>query len=113
MDIKNQPDKQGFYDTAYTLQEVADLVNLAMNDSLGDEITAVRIATRRTLLKLEEDLETAEFLKLVDQVHKGANTVANLLRAQRAISDQAANGLLKAIAQVIQELATEKAWAIL
>jgi hypothetical protein len=112
MESEKQSGKAGFYDTAFSLEEVTDLLNLAMENGLDDEIAAVRIATRRTLKKLEGEMETADFVKLVGLVHKGAGTVAGLLRTRRAISGEAADGLANAIAQIIQELATERDWKI-
>ncbi len=111
METEKQDEKQGgFYNRALSLEEVTDLVHLAIVDGLDDEIAAVRAATRRTLVKLEEELSPAEFVKMIATVNKGANTIANLLRTRRAISGQAMDGLSNAIAQAIQELQNERQW---
>lgn len=112
MDPEKQTPKIGFYKTAYTLEEVADLVNLEMNGELGDELTAVRVAIRRVMEKLGEELETAEYARMAALVFRGANTMAQLLRTRRAISGQAMDGLLGAIAQGLQELETERDWKL-
>ena len=105
-------EKGSFYEPTYTLEEVADLISLKMEEGVEDELTAVRIAIRRTLLKMEAELDAAEFAIMAALIFKGSSTVAHLLRTRRAISGQAADGLLGAIAQAIQELGIERDWKI-
>jgi hypothetical protein len=112
MEIEKHKPVKGIYSAAYTLEEVTALISQEMDNLLEDELTAVRIALRRTLLKLREDLEPAEFAVMVSLTLKGANTIANLLRTRRAISGQAADGLTGAMAQILLELEIEQAWKI-
>jgi hypothetical protein len=112
MEPINEPNKINFYTSAYSLEEIADLVNLEIDDSLEDEITAVRIATRRTLKKLEGDLPTAEFTRLTSSIFTGAKKVATLLRTQRAISGQSTDKIADLFVQVVKELGNELGWKI-
>jgi hypothetical protein len=105
-------EKESFYQPAYTLEEVADLVSLEMDEGLADELSAVRVAIRRTLEKMKEELEAAEFARMAALIFRGANTAAHLLRTRRAIRGQAVDGLLAAVAQAIQELETERDWKL-
>ena len=105
-------EKESFYQSAYSLEEVADLVSQEIDNGLEDELTAVRVALRRVLMKMGEELEAAEFVRMAGLIFRGANTVAQLLRTRRAISGEAMDGLLGAMAQVLQELETERDWKL-
>jgi hypothetical protein len=100
----------GFYSRIYTLEEIADLVAHAINDSLDDEIAAARVATRRVLTQLHDDLDADSYAKLAGLVLDGTNTIARLLRTRRALSGDAADGIAGAIAQALDELANE--WGV-
>ena len=112
----------GFYDRAYSLEELADLVAHAANMTLDDEIAAVRVGIQRALLKIkdgrtndidkegdeyERDLTAAEYAALTGLITTGANTVARLLRARRSVSGDAADGIAGAIAQALDEIGNE------
>lgn len=112
MDQEKQTPKIGFYKPTYTLEEVADLVTLEIDKQLEDELTAVRVTIRRVLGKMDAELEPAEYARITSLVFQGATTIANLLRTRRAISGQAMDGFLGAIAQAIQELETERDWKL-
>lgn len=100
----------GFYGRVYSLEEIADLVAHAVDESLDDEIAAVRVAIRRVFEQLEHDLVAEEYAKLAALIFTGANTVARLLRARRALTGEAADGISGAIAQALDELANE--WGV-
>lgn len=103
----------GFYDRAYTIEELADLVAHAANMTLDDEIAAVRVGIQRALIKIkdgrtnERDLTAGEYAILAGLITTGANTVARLLRAQRSVSGDAADGIAGAIAQALDEIGNE------
>ena len=64
--------------------------------------------TRFKLNNLErEDMANEEMMKMASLVMMGARTVARLLRDQRAISGQAADGISGAIGQALDELGSE------
>lgn len=97
----------GFYGREYTLEEVADLVNHAIDDSLDDELAAARVATRRVLRQLHEELEASEYAALASLIFTGTNTIARLLRTQRSLRGESADGIAGAIATALDELANE------
>ena len=45
----NERQRKNFYSRTYSLEEVADLVHLALDHSLDDEVAAVRVAVRRVM----------------------------------------------------------------
>jgi hypothetical protein len=97
----------GFCAADYTVAEIADLVANAADDTLEDEITAVRIATRHVMKRFSQKLDPAEFRQLTRLLFTGANTLARLLRTQRALSDESDAGLADAISQALDELSQE------
>ena len=101
-------DRLQFYGRTYTLVEIADLVNLPPDDSLEDELAAVRVTIRRAMGQMNDDLELAEFGRLAALVFTGANTVGRLLRTRREISGQAAEEEAEVIVQALVEL--EREW---
>ena len=97
--------KSGFYSRALEEQELADLVVLGDDSSLTDEIAATRVAMRRVLAALGTDKATLE-PQFAAQIFEGARTVARLLRDRRAISGDAADTLLGAIGEALDQLNT-------
>lgn len=81
-------------------------------NSLSPEIASTRAVLRRLFLLLSEqpDLDPATMARLVPLAFRGALAVAQLLRDQRALSGEAADGIAGAIAQALSELSTE--WGI-
>jgi hypothetical protein len=109
----------GFYSSALLPEELADLVACADDLSLDDEIATTRVTLRRILGLICADhlqkqpegdtihLTTQEYARLATLALAGARTVARLLRDQRALSGEAADGIAGAIAQALDELGTE------
>jgi hypothetical protein len=97
-------------DRPYDLNEVASLINQANERPLDAEIANVRAAVRQAMTHLHDELPTDEFTHIVRLIFTGSTTIANLLRAQRALGGAAADGLAGAISQVLEEIATE--WGI-
>jgi hypothetical protein len=89
------------------LEEVALLVNLALDDGLEDEVAASRVAVQRVMEELREELSPAEFARLAGLVFRGSDTIARLLRAQRELSGDAADGLAGAISEALDGLGDE------
>lgn len=107
---KTPVQSHGFYNRTYTLEEIADLVNLAVDDSLADELAASRVAVRRVMGQLHQEMAPEEFSRLAGLVFRGANTIARLVRAQQALAGGASGQLARAIAQALDELAAE--WGV-
>jgi hypothetical protein len=93
--------------SAPDLEEVALLVNLALDDGLEDEVAASRVAVQRVMEELREELSPAEFARLAGLVFRGSDTIARLLRAQRELSGDAADGLAGAISEALDGLGDE------
>lgn len=76
---------------------------------LDREITTTRLILNRLLeqLQAEPALTPHELATLAPLIFQGAQTVARLLRAQRAIGGEAAGGITGAVAQALDELATQ------
>lgn len=97
----------GFYGRVMTVQELADLVSHSADETLHDEIAATRVALRRVMQQLDEEMEPGEYGRLAALIFRGAGTVARLLRANRALSGEAADGIAGAIGQALDELSSE------
>ena len=98
----------GFYDQAYSMQEIADLMHAAVEGDLSDELTAARIAVRRVLRQLEEELSPADYARMAGLIFQGTSAIARLARAQRDLSREAADEWAKAIARALDEVGHEK-----
>ena len=92
------------------LEDVAALVSLALDDSLEDEVAASRIAVQRVMEELRQALSPAEFARLAALVFRGSDTIARLLRAQRELSGETAEGMAGAISEALDGLGDE--WGI-
>jgi hypothetical protein len=102
-EVEDDRHSETFYSRTYTLEEVADLVHLALDHSLDDELTAVRIAVRRVLQQLHEELTPTEYARLASAIFTGANTIARLVRTSRDLADDTADKFVKAFEQVLDE----------
>lgn len=94
----------------YNLQDVADLLDEVNEGPLDAEIANVRTVIGRLMSHLHQELSPAEFIRIVNLIFTGSATIAKLLRAQRALTGESADGLASAIAEVLEEMATE--WGI-
>lgn len=112
MDDEKTADKRTIYQAAYSLEEAAELLHQAMETGVEDEINAVRISIRRALLKLEEEMDAAEYAKLMRLVFSGANTVAYLLRTKRMVAGEAGDSIAGSLAQILAEFHDERGWEV-
>jgi hypothetical protein len=101
------PGAPGFYGRNFTVGEIADLLDSVEEKALADEIDAVRITTRRIMEQFSDTLEPAEYRQLARLVFAGANTIARLLQARRALSAASADDVAAAIAGALDELSQE------
>jgi hypothetical protein len=69
--------------------------------SLEEEIDLLRVCMRRVL---EAEIDPAKTLQLLS---RGVEQLAKLMRAKRALSGEAADGLADAFAKALDELSTE------
>ena len=93
----------GFYSKIFSEDELLDVARLAAagDVSLDEEIGMLRICMRRVL---EANIDPAKTLQLLS---KGTGQLATLMRAKRALSGEAADGLADAFAKALDELSTE------
>ncbi len=105
--------EHGFYGRILQNDELADLQNCSENTPLADEIALVRVTLRRVMTRLgrydltQDDLTNQDLTKMVGLVMTGARTLARLLRAQDALSDQTTDDYRGSIDQALDELSAE------
>jgi hypothetical protein len=90
------------------MKEVVDLLNSAIDKELSDELDAARVAVRRTLQQLEQQLLPTEYAQLVNLIFRGTRTIAGLLQAQLDLSRDKSEFLVAALAQALDEIGKEK-----
>lgn len=92
-----------FYSKMFTDEELLDVGRLAAagDVSLDEEIAMLRVAMRRVL---EAPIDPARTLQLLS---RATGQLATLMRAKRALSGDAADGLAGAFAKALDELSTE------
>ena len=93
----------GFYSRTFSDDELLDVARLAAagDVSVDEEIGMLRICMRRVL---EANIDPAKTLQLLS---RGAGQLSRLMRAKRALSGDAADGLADAFAKALDELSTE------
>lgn len=95
---------KNFYDRLFTPEEVMDLVSRVVSHSLNGEVAAARVALRRIMEQLEEELSPAEYARLAGLIFAGTNAIARLLQAQQSLSNQVAEGIVEAMREAMNEL---------
>jgi hypothetical protein len=115
----------GFYSKVYLPTEIADLLRYTGDMTLDDEIACARVALRRVmelLTRAQRDPEHAgdstkpggmeihDYAELAGLVLQATRTIGHLMRERRAVSGEAADSMVSALAQVIDGLATE--WGV-
>lgn len=103
----------GLYSRHFNQAELAALSELiGQQPNLDDEIALAKVINARAVRYLSEnpDMPAVEFVALANVALTGTGRVASLLRAWRAISGDAADGIAAAIASALDELSNE--WGI-
>ena len=80
------------------------------SQDLEDEIAIIRLTLRRMAARMTDDTSNREMVAIAGILLDGASRIAGLLKVQRALSGDAADGISGAIAKALQELGTE--WGI-
>ncbi|HAL60799.1 MAG TPA: hypothetical protein DCP08_00140 [Chloroflexi bacterium] len=95
--------KRGLYRRFFTDQEVQAIEEAASSGELAldDVIELLRVLIGRVI---EEEEDPRKALPLVE---RGIRSLVSALRARRALSGEAADGLAAAFAQALDELSTE------
>jgi len=99
----------GFYEGPYSVEQAADMIYTTQAANMKDELRVTRVAVRHTLMRLQQELEPAEFARLIALIFKGAHTIAAIIRVQRSISDGPDDPLGPEIRAAINEISAEKA----
>lgn len=95
----------GIYAAALTPEERRLLEQCGDQLDLAPEIWLLRIMSRRLFLALsEEDADRETIRRLASVLYQGLARLAELSRARRALSGEAANGLAGALAQALEEI---------
>lgn len=102
----NSPDR-GFYTPNYSIEEIVDLVNLTVDDTLDDEVAAARVALRRVMEQFRQELTPLEYGRLSALVFRGTDTIARLLRVRRQLTGDAGDAYARAIGEALDQLARE------
>ena len=88
IDTGGKQEEKSFYSASYSLEELSDLVHLAMDHTLDDEVGAVRIAVRRVMAQMQEELTPAEYARMASTIFSGANAIARLLKTSRDLAEE-------------------------
>jgi hypothetical protein len=105
--------KHGFYSDQFTPEELALIAAFVQDPTVDDEIWMQRVLNRRLLQYMsaaeaqDEPLALETLVKVAEALAQGTGRVARLLRDRRALSGEAADGLVNAIAAALDEFATE------
>lgn len=92
------------------------MINMTADSTLDDEIVSARIHLRRVFEWMSfqhssgQPLSAEDYIKASTLIFTGTNTIARLLRSQRALSGEAADGIVGAMAQALDELSNE--WGV-
>ena len=93
----------GFYARQFSGRELADLVTMADDGDLADEIATSRVVLRR-LLDYLNTAEPHEIVTITPLVMQATGRIARLLRDQRLLSGDAADEALGNLAGVLDIL---------
>jgi hypothetical protein len=107
-EVDSREQKKSFYHRTYTIEEVADLIHLAIDHSLDDEVAAARVAVRRVMTQLKEELSPAEYARLATVIFTGTSTIGRLFRTSHELADKRSRELIKAIVKVLDERAKKE-----
>jgi hypothetical protein len=97
----------GFYSSALSPAEVADLLAHTGASTLEGEIACARIALRRVLAHLTAagvGLSPLDYAKLASLAFQGARTVARLVRDNHALGGRSSDELYAIFDQVLDDL---------
>ena len=109
----------GFYASAITSDELADVLTYAADTTLDSEIAITRIALRRLLTMLltgttpgpdPRPLDAQDYARLIALAFHGSGTISRLLRTKAALPDHDPNAPPPFLAQVLDELSVE--WGV-
>lgn len=83
------------------------MVGLAMDENLADEVAATRVAVRRVMQQLHEELSPDEYAHMAGVIFRGTNTVARLLRINRELSEEMDAEFASGIGEALDTVGSE------
>jgi hypothetical protein len=102
--------RHGYYSDYFSDEDLMAIATIDTSQDLEDEIAIVRLTLRRLAAQISQDLSVRETVAVAGVLLEGAGKVAALLKARRALSGDAADGISGAIAKALDELGAE--WGI-
>jgi len=102
--------KRRFYSKFFTQKEIDKIESMATSGELelDEEAALLRVLIARVLGKeMKKEENQRDPRKTLELVAKGVNQLVSVLKARRALSGEAADGLAAAFAQALDELSTE------
>lgn len=105
---RQEKEASDFYERAYDLDEVADLLYKAEEKDLKDEVRVTRVAVRRLLDQLRQELDPAEYARLIGLIFKGTQTIADIMRVQRGLSGDNKDLIPPAVDYALTEINRER-----
>ena len=102
--------KRGLYRRFFTeeeVQEIEEVASSSLRDPAGNQLTLDDVIEVLKVLigrVLDREEDSSKALPLVE---RGVRSLVSALRAKRALSGEAADGLAAAFAQALDELSTE------
>lgn len=97
--------RHGFYSNSFQFGELADL-DTALNNDLQDEITMLRVITRRVMALSSGDLSLDEAINALGALGLSSTRLAGLLRTQRILNGEDA-GAIQAISDALTQINIE------
>jgi len=91
----------------YTLEQIAGLLRENADGSLDDELVIARLAVRRLMQQLEDQLTPHEFAHLAGVIFTGTNSIVRLLKSQQDLEDHSAEDMARAMHQALDETSEE------
>jgi hypothetical protein len=91
----------------HTLEEIATFLRENADSSLDDELVIARLALRRLMQHLEEQLTPHEFAHLAGVIFTGTNSIVRLLEAKKDLENYTAEEFARAMNQALDELSEE------
>lgn len=87
----------------YTLEQIAGLLRENADSSLDDELVIARLAVRRLMQHLEEQLTPHEFAHLAGVIFTGTNSIVRMLKSQQDLENHSAEDFAQAMNQALDE----------
>lgn len=102
-------EETGVYHRLLSDQQVVDWLAYDCNATLGDETASNRIMLQHLLIYLQQtdDISMPEVVKIAALVFRGARAVTTVLRDEKALSGEAADGIAGAVGRALDELSME------